>query len=126
MLVVDDEPHVGRMLVRLLRRTHDVVAVADPDEALALAVAEPWEAILCDVMMPGTNGPEFHARLEAARPEAAARLGFMTGGLFDPEMEGFLESLGEGGWLSKPFDRRAVIAYLERLTAPSSEDGGSA
>ena len=114
VLVIDDEPQVGRMLVRLLRRTHDVVAVTSADDALAV-VEEGWDAILCDIMMPGADGPAFYVQLEERYPEVAPLVGFMTGGAFDARVQAFLETRGDEGWLAKPFQRADVIEFLDRL-----------
>ncbi len=122
VLVIDDEEQVGRVLVRLLRYTHEAHAVTDADTALELARQGDWDAIVCDVMMPGTNGPAFLARLEAECPEVVPRVGFMTGGLFNPEVRAFLESRGDEGWLSKPFQRQTVLDFIERLVRNAERD----
>lgn len=60
VLVVDDEPLVRRSLERALSRKHDVVALGSASEALRrIDGGERFDAILCDLMMQGTNGIDF-------------------------------------------------------------------
>ena len=59
-----------RGLTRLIRDQHDVVPFTSPVEALdaILGGAEPFDAILCDVMMPEMSGIEVPAD-RRARPD---------------------------------------------------------
>ncbi|MEM7158592.1 MAG: response regulator [Myxococcota bacterium] len=119
VLVIDDEPLMCGMLARLMRRSYDITTTTDGREGLRLAAAEPWEAILCDVMMPELSGAEFLKRLRVEQASLAQRVGFMTGGAFDPKTREFLESLRPRGWLSKPFGHAEVQAFIESLRAPA-------
>lgn len=118
VLVIDDEPLMCGMLARLMRRSYDITTTTDGREGLRLAVSEPWEAILCDVMMPDLSGAEFLKRLRVESEPLTHRVGFMTGGAFDPKTREFLESLGRRGWLSKPFGHAEVQAFIESLRVP--------
>ena len=61
VLVVDDEPAMGRALQRTLREHLDVVALTSAREAHALiAGGERFEVILSDVMMPEMSGMDLH------------------------------------------------------------------
>jgi PAS domain S-box-containing protein len=102
ILVVDDEQLIGSTIRRLLS-THEVVALTDPRQALArLCGGEHFDLILCDLMMPQLSGMELHQQLARARPEAARRMVFMTGGAFTDRAREFLEQVGNPQ-LGKPF-----------------------
>src|SRR5262245_50694340 len=60
VVVVDDEPDIRQLLENVLRLPEfEVAAFGDPREALArLPEVEP-DLIVCDVMMPGMDGPMF-------------------------------------------------------------------
>lgn len=118
LLVIDDEPLVGSMLTRLLRRRYAVTSTTSGHEGLRLAIAEHWDAILCDIMMPELSGPQFLQRLAAQRAELTDHVGFMTGGAFDPETRAFLDRCGEKNWLPKPFGYEDVQAFVQRLCEP--------
>ncbi|MBX3251017.1 MAG: response regulator [Myxococcales bacterium] len=113
MLVVDDEPSMGRTLAIALGPEFDVAVATTADEALSiLAEDEDFEVILCDLMMPGRTGMDVHAELEARNPKLARRMIFMTGGAYTSGAQRFLERVAPP-CLQKPFfidDVRAVVA----------------
>ncbi len=108
VLVVDDEPLVGRGIRRVLGRDHEVVVVTDPREALErLAGGERFDLVLCDLLMPQMTGMELHHRLAQVAPQAADQLVFMTGGAFTPGAQAFLAA-GPRAVLAKPFDEQLL------------------
>jgi len=119
LLVVDDEPLVGRAVKRVLAAQSEVHCTTSALEALEL-LRDPgnqFDLILCDLMMPEMTGPEFRAELLAMRADLADRLIFITGGAFTPEMEQFL-SQSACPHILKPFDvptLRSIVA--DRLAA---------
>ena len=59
ILVVEDEPKLGRLLVRGLGEEGHPTDLADTGEAaLWMARAAPYDAIVLDVMLPGIDGFE--------------------------------------------------------------------
>ena len=72
---------------------------------------EPYEAILCDLSMPGMDGMELHQALQRVAPEAARRVIFVTGGAFTEETQQFLASI-ENPQTSKPYDLREIRELL--------------
>jgi len=55
----------GRLLRRVLEREYDVLVMTSAREALdQIGVGKPFDLILCDLMMPGLTGMDFHERLE--------------------------------------------------------------
>jgi CheY-like chemotaxis protein len=117
VLVVDDEPLVGRAVRRVLSEQSDVASVTGGREALALLgdPAQVFDVVLCDLMMPDMTGAEFRAAMLRVRPELGRRLIFITGGAFTPDMEQFLEE-SACPHLLKPFDvpvlRQLVVDQL--------------
>ena len=122
LLIIDDEPLVITMLSRLLRRRYEITTTTSGVEGLRLACDEPWDAILCDVMLPELSGPQLLERLEQEGRPIAAKVGFMTGGAFGSEATSLLERLGKGGWLAKPFGLAEVEAFVDRLVGRSIGD----
>jgi CheY-like chemotaxis protein len=115
ILVVDDEPLIGASARRLLAREHDVVVVQSAEAALtAVDCARTFDAILCDLMMPGMTGIELHDELTHRRPDLAQRMVFITGGAFTASGEAFLDTVANRR-MDKPFDARALQALVRSL-----------
>jgi CheY-like chemotaxis protein len=118
VLVVDDEPLVGRAVKRVLADQGEVHTTTSAREALRL-LADPqqrFDLILCDLMMPEMTGPEFRRALVAACPELERRLIFITGGACTQEMEHFLAESACPTVL-KPFDVPALRSLVARQLA---------
>jgi CheY-like chemotaxis protein len=113
VLVVDDEPIMGKVLERILAEEHDVTVATNGAQALSLIEQREIDVILCDVMMPGMNGDEVHRRLAARRPDLAARVVFMSGGALGTELEQTLDALPNER-LAKPFKIDDVLALVAR------------
>jgi PAS domain S-box-containing protein len=115
VLVVDDEPLVGRAVSRILSPPHRVTLVAGGAEALARLSDGRYDVVLCDLMMPGMSGMDLYDRLERTRPEVARRVVFLTGGAFTDAAREFLARVPNAR-LEKPFEpavlRAAVAAVL--------------
>jgi PAS domain S-box-containing protein len=115
VLMVDDEPALGRSTQLLLAPQYDVVPVMRARGALDRIVAgEHFDVILCDLMMPEMSGIEFHEQLSRTAPEYLARLVFMTGGAFTEQARQFLESVGRPH-LEKPFSEAALRRAIESV-----------
>ncbi|MEM6989173.1 MAG: response regulator [Myxococcota bacterium] len=116
VLLVDDEPMVRTALARLLSTTCDVVTAADGHEALALlrAAAEPFDTVLCDLSMPGMDGPEFHGRVREDFPGLTTRFVFLTGGAFTRRVREFLED-SSARVVHKPVRRRELVEAIQRV-----------
>jgi len=115
LLVVDDEPRVGIALRRALSREHEVTVASGAREALARIVqGEPFDAILCDLMMPEMNGMEFFQELERTHSAQARSVLFLTGGAFTDETRAFLEAHPER-LLRKPMDMDALRERLRQM-----------
>jgi CheY-like chemotaxis protein len=105
VLVVDDDPLVSSALRRTLSREHDVEVVVSSRRALEMLTSPQgiYDVILCDLMMPEMTGMELHAQLDAAAPERAERMVFVTGGAYTPAAVSFLARV-KNPRLEKPFE----------------------
>jgi CheY-like chemotaxis protein len=117
VLIVDDEPFIAKSLQLVLSDEFEVVATTDATAALEWLVSGDWyDVILCDVMMPMMNGVEFRDRVDLARPDLAARIVFVTGGVFWDRVHKLIESV-PNVVLEKPFDMAALRELIRRRTA---------
>lgn len=108
VLVIDDEDAVARSIARMLRAAHDVVVETDPRDALArIDAGEPFDLVLCDLMMPAMSGIELFEALAAAHPSVAARVVFITGGAVSQRAREFLARQARPH-LAKPFSAESL------------------
>ena len=83
-------------------------------EALALARADPPDAVLLDVEMPEMDGPQTLAALRATPATAHTPVVFLTAH-DDPDELARLQTLGAAGILAKPFDVSMLADELAAL-----------
>jgi signal transduction histidine kinase len=92
VLVIDDEPLIGRVIQSALSSHHDVVAVQRASEAFArLEAGETFDLVLCDLVMPDISGPQVYTMIMQRWPAMIANLAFMTGGAFTPATSEFID-----------------------------------
>jgi signal transduction histidine kinase len=112
VLVVDDDPLVRRVAVRLLtKRGFIVLDAADGDEALAVhaATTDPIHLVLSDVVMPGMNGRTLARRLRER--DASLAVVYMSG----YEADAFVDEpdAPDGPFIAKPFSEANLLAGME-------------
>ena len=115
ILVVEDEPGVRDIVVRILTKAgYDVRAAADPQEALKLCLDEDLEleALLTDVIMPGMSGTQLAAELRRTRPGLPVL--FMSGYTSGPAPGG-KELPADAPLLHKPFQTEQLLSALNQL-----------
>jgi CheY-like chemotaxis protein len=105
ILHVDDEPDIRELVEFSLTLDPGFSVRSCTSGAEALAAATSWspDMILCDVMMPGMDGPATLTRLRALPQTAEIPVVFMTARAQSRELEHF-KSLGAIGVIAKPFD----------------------
>jgi CheY-like chemotaxis protein len=116
ILVIDDERAIVAAFVRLFRTQYDVVGLVDAREALQrIADGEHFDAILCDLFMPGMGGVEFYDQLSQVDSSSAGRVIFLSGGAFTQDTQDFLSRV-PNPTVSKPFDSEALFGVIRTLT----------
>jgi two-component system, NtrC family, sensor kinase len=115
LLFVDDEPSLrtGMATFGKLRRIN-VVTAEDGASALAAARIGDFDAVICDLRMPGMDGASFWEALRAERPALASRTVFITGDVVSPGSRTFLDATRQPV-LTKPFDFEQLEQTVESL-----------
>lgn len=113
ILVVDDDPGMRRVLERILAPAYPVELVAGAGEALKRLEKRDFALALVDVRLKDGDGYTLCQAIRARRPETDVIL--ITGSISEPD-EKLFRSLEEGAFyfLFKPFDRRVLLALVER------------
>lgn len=114
ILAIDDEPAIRSLLSAILEKDgHSVCTAESADEALKLDLSR-FDLVLCDVMMPGTDGFAFVASM---RDNIDCPIVFLTA---KSEENDAVTGLSVGGddYIRKPFGaaelRAKVAAHLRR------------
>lgn len=127
VLIVDDEPRILDVMRRMLRGHTDLATARGGLEALARVKAgERFDAILCDLLMPGMNGMQLYEALQSEAPELASRMVFVTGGAFTGDARAFLDRV-PNQVLAKPVDRDELLEALGTIASasPKCDEPGS-
>jgi serine phosphatase RsbU (regulator of sigma subunit)/CheY-like chemotaxis protein len=116
VLVVDDDPANREFLRTLLvHRGHRVCEAADGDSALSLAGAEPPDAVITDVLMPGLDGYEL-ARVLRSRPATSrVPIAFSTAHYGAQEIGPLARACGVRDLIPKPAEPMVVLAAIDAL-----------
>ncbi|MEM1231705.1 MAG: ATP-binding protein [Pseudomonadota bacterium] len=120
ILLVEDEPGVGRTTENLLTMAGYKITVAkDGREGLKLFQQDPtaFDLVLSDVVLPHMDGVSMMAQISALRPDI--RFGFVSGYDRHASLASRLPLSVE--MLNKPFSRRELYAFVDqRLQATHS------
>jgi two-component system response regulator MprA len=123
VLVVDDEPALRQALQRALTfEGYDVRLAADGRAALDSLIADPADAVLLDVAMPGLDGLEVCRRLRASGDRTPILM--LTARHATADRVAGLDA-GADDYLVKPFALEELLARLRALlrrTAPVGPD----
>lgn len=114
MLVVDDEPMIGRSLLRAFQDL-EVTVVLSVEEAIAqLEAGLEVDVILSDLCLPGASGVDLYEWLVARESALGERMLFMTG---SPTHALALRAARQTPVriLEKPFSAELALAEIARL-----------
>jgi CheY-like chemotaxis protein len=81
-----------------------------------LATNDPYDVVLCDLLLPGMTGIEFHRVVAGQYPEYAPRFVFVTAATHVPEAERYLASVPNER-LGKPFRVSDVRSVVQRVSS---------
>jgi DNA-binding response OmpR family regulator len=118
VLIVEDEVSIRRGLSDVLRyRGCEVLVAADGAEGLQLGLAQHWDLIVLDIMLPELDGFSLCERLRAAG-RAMPILILTARGDEDDVVRGF--EAGADDYVIKPFGVRELTARFDALLRRST------
>ena len=123
VLIVDDDPNVGRLIVELIQGRDDHVETEiahDGFEAGVMVESFRPHALVLDLMMPGMDGFEVCRRLRARPTLNHIRIVAVTGFPSTEYVDRILEA-GADACLPKPIDAEKLLAELGLTTPRSAE-----
>jgi DNA-binding response OmpR family regulator len=116
VLVVDDEPYIGRIIqLKLESGPYQVAICQDGRSALErLRTDEGVDLILLDIMMPHMNGMEVLSELRRIPQHADTPVIMLTAKGQEADREEAAR-LGASDFLTKPFSPKKLLARIDEL-----------
>lgn len=120
VLLIEDHRDIAEMIVEFLEgRGFAVDYAGDGVTGLHLAVTNPYDVIVLDVMLPGLDGLALCRAMAGTERNGATPVLLVTG---DPEVltqaSAFVAGRRDRAVLAKPFNAARLVAALARLGAP--------
>ena len=115
ILVVDDDDAVATVLAGMLEQhAHQADTAGSVREALQRIDHDPPDLVLTDLRMPGESGLDLVSHLRREMPEVPVAVITAHGSI-----ETAVQAMKRGAvdFLTKPFERDAVLALVERYTS---------
>lgn len=113
ILVVEDDPDLGKVLKRLLEsRGYRAVWAMDGEAGIAMAVAERPDLILMDIKMPKLDGELAVVQLRG-RPETAKIPVIMVTAMSDLTDKHLAAQLGVIDYVEKPFEPNYLLGKIQ-------------
>jgi CheY-like chemotaxis protein len=114
VLVIDDEPDVVRLIVKVLSgRGHIVQIARDGATALARVKHEPPDVVLLDSDLPKIDGNEVCRRIKTDETTADVPIVMMTASYIDIYDMG--QKHGPDAYIVRPFVREVLANIVERV-----------
>ncbi|MEQ9126380.1 MAG: response regulator [Alphaproteobacteria bacterium] len=115
ILLAEDDDSMRAFLKRALEKAgHEVDAVADGVEALAALIADRFDLLLADIVMPGLDGIELARR--AAEDDPGLRVVLITG-FAAVALRANREAPPGAQVLSKPMHLRELVTQVDEILA---------
>ena len=116
-LIIDDEPEVASILAQMVTRLGFSCETAEGGANGQLLLERgDYDAILCDLHMPGTDGAALLRWIDEHKPHLRDRLAFVTGDTQGRATASFL-SAASRPHLEKPFLREELRRLMQTLSS---------
>jgi DNA-binding response OmpR family regulator len=117
ILIIDDEPHILRLLASRLRANHyEVIAASNTSQGFRAASEEKPDLILLDIRMPGKDGLSLFDNLKGSTLTSDIPVIFITAYPQKNVRESVL-ALGAVDFIAKPFNADDLLKKVEKTLA---------
>ncbi len=118
VLVVDDEPHIRRVLTTiLLAEGFEVLEAADGTAGMDVVQSDAeFDFVLLDFMMPGATGLEVLARIRSDPRRKKTPVIILTAKGQDTDRTAALAG-GADDFITKPFSPKKLVARIREILA---------
>ena len=123
ILVVDDEPDILRVVVKIMEaRGHEVFTAKDGPAAIEAAGSHLPDVVILDVNLPKMDGFEVCKALKTGDATKHIPIVMMTAAYVSVEDADKGTELGADEYVVKPFLREVLIHNVERLLPGGDEE----
>ena len=120
LLVVEDNPDMGKYLIQILSENYQCVLATDGQEALKQLTLSRFDCITSDVMMPNMDGFELREAINQNNQWRQIPFLLLTARhLEDDKIRGF--QMGIDDYVTKPFSTRELQARIHNLITNKQE-----
>jgi two-component system, OmpR family, alkaline phosphatase synthesis response regulator PhoP len=122
ILVVDDQPHIVRLIqLNLERENFQVLTAGDGEEGIEKVRAEQPDLVILDVIMPKKDGFEVLREIKTSPELQHIPVIMLT---VKTQSADIVEGLREGAelYLPKPFHPKELVALVKRVTEAGQPD----
>jgi CheY-like chemotaxis protein len=124
VLVVDDDPVVGRSFDRVLSgKGYAVITASSAQEALTKLETEKYDVVFTDIKMPGMSGLEMAEQVKQQQPWLPV---VIVTGYGSPGNEARAEAAGVSSFLRKPLSPEMIENSAEKALAETAATAPSA
>ena len=115
ILVVDDEPHIRRVLDAMLgKEGFEVVLATDGEAGLKVIANGGIDLVILDLLMPGASGLEVLAKIRADPVMGSTPVIILTAKGQDTDREAAFAG-GADDFMTKPFSPKKLVARISEI-----------
>ena len=112
VLIIDDEPHLRRVLsIMLTQAGYQAKEAGSGEDGLKAASEQIFDAVICDIRMPGIDGLNVLGRLKKEQPDLPV---IMITAFASVETAVETMKAGAADYISKPFNEDQILIVLAK------------
>jgi DNA-binding NtrC family response regulator len=121
ILMLEDEGSLTELLKEYLEsNSFKVTTAGNGVEGLKKIMAQDFDVIICDMLMPHLPGDKFYIAVQKVKPHLCRRFIFMTGHKGDKKIDEFIRSV-HGMMMWKPFHPHELLDSIRYVLKKSRE-----
>ena len=121
LILDDDAALLDSLRVQLEGDGFQVACVNSGVDGLKLIMAEKFDVVVCDMVMPSMAGDMFYRAVERIKPYLTKRFVFITGHQGNAQINQFVRSV-RGLMLWKPFERHQLLEAINAVLKKAEAD----
>jgi two-component system response regulator ResD len=115
ILVIDDEPHIRRVLEAMLgKEGFEVHSACDGQEGLTAIASGGVDLVILDLLMPGTHGLEVLAKIRSDPERGRTPVIILTAKGQDVDRDAAFAG-GADDFMTKPFSPKKLVARIREI-----------